>query len=109
MKSLVLCELADVLRNIIYAKEGTEMDVIIRKYRLHMEENVLVLTHPAGISFDLTLDEAIGLMEAIKVYKDAKSLAQRDTEPQFKRAVVDEESITTEYDAVVPFTDAIVP
>ena len=68
------------------------MDAIIGKYRLHMEETVLVLTHLAGISFDLTLDESVGLMEFINIYKDAIELAQCDTEPKIERVVVGEES-----------------
>ncbi len=47
------------------SREGTEMDAIIGKYRARIEETGLVLIHPTGISFDLTLDEALGLMELI--------------------------------------------
>ncbi len=60
------------------------MDAIIRNYRVRMEETGLILTHPAGISFDLTLDEAVGLMEFIKVYQDAIAAAKRDTGPQIE-------------------------
>ena len=52
--------------------------------------------------------EVVGLMEFINVYKDAIARAQRDTEPQLKRAVVNEESSATKCDTIVPFTDAIV-
>ena len=68
------------------------MDAIIGKYRVHVEETGLVLTQPAGISFDLTLDEAVGLAEFITVYLNTiAAAAQPDTEPRMKQVVVDEE------------------
>ncbi len=54
------------------------MDAIIGKYRARIEETGLILTHPTGISFDLTLDEEVGLMELIKVYQDTRAAAQQD-------------------------------
>ena len=45
------------------------MDAIIGRYRIRMEETRLVITHPAGISFDLTLDETLGLMDFIQIYR----------------------------------------
>lgn len=68
------------------------MDAIIGKYRVRMEDTGLILTHPAGFSFDLSLDVAVGLMEFIKVYQAAIVAAQRDTEPRIEGVVVDEES-----------------
>ena len=68
------------------------MDVIIGKYKARMEETGLILTHHTGLSFDLTLDEAVELMEFIKVYRAAIAAAQRDTEPNIERVVVDEKS-----------------
>jgi hypothetical protein len=68
------------------------MDAMIGKYRAHMEETGLVLTHPTGISFDLTLDEAKWLMEFIKVYQYTRADAEHDTEPRIEKVVVDEES-----------------
>jgi hypothetical protein len=59
-------------------RERTEMDAIIGKYRARIEETGLILTHPTRISFDLTLDEAKGLMELIKVYQDARAAAQHE-------------------------------
>ena len=56
------------------------MDAIIGKYRVRMEETGLILTHPTGFSFDLTLDEVVRLMEFIKVYQAAIVAAQRDIE-----------------------------
>ena len=54
------------------------MDAIIGKYMVRMEETSLILTHPARFSFDLTLDEAVRLMEFIKVNQAAIVAAQRD-------------------------------
>ena len=68
------------------------MEAMIGKYRARMEETSLILTHPTGLSFDLTLDEAVELMEFIKVYRAAIAAAQRDTEPSIESVVVDEES-----------------
>ena len=67
------------------------MDAIIGKYRVHMEETGLVLTHPTGMSFDLTLEETLGLMEFIKGYQPAIAAAQRDTEPGIKSVIVGKE------------------
>ena len=68
------------------------MDAIIRNYRVRMEETGLVLTHPTGISFDLTLDEAVGLMEYIKVYQSTIAAVKHHTELRNEWVVVDEKS-----------------
>jgi hypothetical protein len=68
------------------------MYVIIGKYGILMDETGLVLTHPTGISFHLTSDEAEGLMRFIKVYQDAMATTLRDTEPNIERIVIDEGS-----------------
>lgn len=67
------------------------MDAIIGKYKARMEARCLILTHPTGMSFDLTLEEAIGLLEFIKDYQAAIAAAQRDTEPSIERVVVDDD------------------
>ncbi len=68
-----------------------------------MEETRLVLTHPAGISFDLTLDEAVGLMEFINIYRETMPAVQRDTEPRFEQVVVDEEIVVDEESTATRF------
>ncbi len=68
------------------------MDAIIGKYRARMEETGLILTHPTGLSFELTLDETVELMEFIKVYQAAIAAVQRDTEPSIESVRVDKES-----------------
>ena len=47
------------------------MDIMIGKYKARMKETGLVLIHPVGVSFDLTLDEAVELMEFIEDCRDA--------------------------------------
>jgi hypothetical protein len=68
------------------------MDAIIGKYRARMEETGLILTHPTGLSFELTLDETVELMEFIKVYQAAIAAVQHDTEPSIESVRVDKES-----------------
>lgn len=68
------------------------MYVIIGKYGVLMDEAGLVLTHPTGVSFHLTPDEAEGIMRFIKVYQDAMATSLRDTEPYIERIVIDEGS-----------------
>jgi hypothetical protein len=66
------------------------MDAIIGRYKIRMEETGLVITHPAGISFDLTLDETLGLMDFINIYRQTLIVMQRDTEPRLERITIDE-------------------
>jgi hypothetical protein len=68
------------------------MDAIIGKYRARMEETGLILTHPTGLSIELTLDKTVELMEFIKVYQAAIAAVQRDTEPSIESVRVDKES-----------------
>jgi len=58
------------------------MDAIIGKYRARMEAHGLVLTHPVGICFDLTVDEALGLLEYLQVYRQAVIELQRQEEEE---------------------------
>jgi hypothetical protein len=74
------------------------MYVIIGKYGILMDDDGLVLTHPKGISFHLTPDEAEGLMRFIKVYQDAMATALRDTEPSIERVVIDEGSKASKHE-----------
>ena len=68
------------------------MEAMIGKYKARMKKTGLALIHPVGFSFDLTLDEAVELMEFIDAYRDTIAAAQRDTEPSIESVVVDEES-----------------
>jgi hypothetical protein len=75
------------------------MYVIIGKYGVTMDETGLVLTHPTGISFHLTPDEAEGIMRFIKIYQDAMATADHDTEPYIERIVLDEGSNGSKHEA----------
>lgn len=66
------------------------IDAIIGRYRVRMEEAGMVLTHPTGISFDLTTDEALALREFISIHRKTlqAQLEERDTEPEIKRVII---------------------
>lgn len=67
------------------------MDAIIGRYKARMEELGLVLTHPSGISFDLTAAEALELMDFIRVYRQALMTTERETNPELERIVIKED------------------
>ena len=69
------------------------MDAIIGRYRVHMEETGLILRHATGLSFELTVDETLGLLNFISVYRDALLALQDDqddaeTEPRLERVLI---------------------
>ncbi len=66
------------------------IDAIMGRYRVRMEETGMVLTHPTGISFDFTVDEALSLYEFIDVYRQALKVEERETDPEIKRVVLKE-------------------
>jgi hypothetical protein len=47
------------------------METMIGKYKARMKKTGLALIHPVGVSFDLTLDEAVELKEFIDSCQDA--------------------------------------
>jgi hypothetical protein len=67
------------------------MDAIIGRYKAHMEESGLVLTHPTGLCFDFTIEEALDLLDFIKVYQRALVTKERDTNPELERVIIDED------------------
>ena len=76
------------------------MDAIIGRYRVNIEELEpgLILKHPAGINFDLTPEEALGLLDFINVYKqtliamDNEREHNCDTEPHLERIILIKEN-----------------
>jgi hypothetical protein len=66
------------------------IDAIVGRYRLRIEDTGVVLTHPSGISFDLTADEALGMYEFVGVYRKTLLEDDRETEPVLKRVVIEE-------------------
>jgi hypothetical protein len=69
------------------------MDAIIGRYKVRMEDSGLVLTHPSGISFDMTADEALDLQNFLKVYRQALLTIERETEPELERIIIEEHEI----------------
>jgi len=66
------------------------MDVIIGRYKVRMEDSGLVLTHPSGISFEITADEALELQDFLKVYRRTLMTSERDTNPELERILIEE-------------------
>lgn len=56
----------------------------IGKYKFHIEGTNLILTHSAGISFDMTPDEAAGLSTFINIYLKIIDSPQYESEPKLK-------------------------
>lgn len=57
-----------------------------------MEEMGLILKHASGISFDLTPEETLSLLDFINAYRQTLLMMQqgnnRDTDPQLERIVI---------------------
>ena len=66
------------------------MDAIIGRYKVRMEDSGLVLTHPSGISFDMTADEALELQDFLKVYRRTLITTERETNPELERIIIEE-------------------
>ncbi len=68
------------------------MDAIIGRYRVRMEEMGLILKHASGISFDLTPEETLSLLDFINAYRQTLLTMQQesdqDTEPELERIVI---------------------
>ena len=45
------------------------MDTNIGKYQLRMEGTQLIITHKVGISFDFTIEEALGICSFLNMYR----------------------------------------
>ncbi len=67
------------------------MDAFIGRYRTRLQETGLILRHATGISFDLTVDETLALLNFLSLYRQA--LMQDDQnepeiEPPLERIVI---------------------
>lgn len=70
------------------------MDAIIGRYRARMEETGLILRHAAGINFDLTPEETLGLLDFIHAYRQTLlALREQETDPLLERVVLDREDV----------------
>ncbi len=68
------------------------MDAIIGRYQVHLEETgLLCLQHPTGIAFDLTAEEALGLLDFIQMYRQSLLLLTRQTDPALKSIVMEKQ------------------
>ena len=65
------------------------MDAILGRYRVRLETTGLVLTHEAGLSFDLTPDETLWLLDFLNVYRQTLITLQRETDPRIERIAVE--------------------
>jgi hypothetical protein len=69
------------------------MDAIVGRYKVRMDGSGLVLTHPSGISFDITSDEALELQDFLKVYRRSLLTLERETNPELERIIIEEHGI----------------
>lgn len=67
------------------------MDAIIGRYRVHIEETGIILKHQSGICFDLSPDEALGILDFIKAYRQTLVVLERNTEA-LKSIVLDQDN-----------------
>ena len=69
------------------------MDAIIGRYKVRIEDLGIVLTHPSGISFEITADEALDLQDFLKVYRQTLLTTERETNPEIERIIIREHEI----------------
>ena len=77
-------------------QKGFFMDAMIGRYRACMEQTGLILRHATGISFDLTPDETLGLLNFLNAYQQTLLALQehdqeRHTEPRMESVVIHKE------------------
>jgi len=69
------------------------MDAIIGRYKVRIEDEGIVLTHPSGISFEITSKEALDLQDLLKVYREtlltSELSSEREKNPELERIVID--------------------
>jgi len=58
-----------------------------------MGDSGIILTHPSGISFEITADEALELQNFLKVYRQTLLTSERETNPELERIVIEEHEI----------------
>jgi len=69
------------------------MDAIIGRYKVRMEDSGIILTHPSGISFEITAEEALDLQDFLKVYRQALLTSERETNPELDRIVIEKHEL----------------
>src|SRR5207248_3626410 len=74
-----------------HTNKEQKVDAIIGRYRLHMEDSGLILRHMSGINFDMTPDEALGLLNFLSAYREnLTSFVERETDHNLKRITLEE-------------------
>jgi len=69
------------------------MYAIIGRYKVGLKETSLTLKHEAGIAFDLTIEEALGLFTFLNAYHGTLLALKDDNEPETQkwiRVVIDD-------------------
>ncbi len=61
------------------------MDAIIGRFKVHIEETGLILKHEVGVSFDLTIEETLGLFNFINTYHGALIALKGDQDPETQK------------------------
>ncbi len=69
------------------------MDAIIGRYKVRVEDLGIVLTHPSGISFEITAEEALDLQDFLKVYRQTLLTSERETNPELERILIEEHEL----------------
>jgi hypothetical protein len=69
------------------------MDAIIGRYKVRVEDSGIVLTHPSGISFEITAEEALDLQDFLKVYRQTLLTSERETNPELERILIEEHEL----------------
>jgi hypothetical protein len=63
-------------------RKEVPMDAILGRYRVHINDTGLALTHPAGISFDITANEALAFLDFLESHQQTLIVTQSDAGSQ---------------------------
>jgi hypothetical protein len=69
------------------------MDAIIGRYKVDLKETGLTLKHEAGIAFELTIEETLGFLSFLNVYRGTLLALKDNDEPEtekLSRVVIDD-------------------
>lgn len=67
------------------------MDAMIGRYRVRVEAQGVVLTHPAGICFDLSVEEALRLVEYLRSYRQTLLALQQQKMENHREDIIHQE------------------
>jgi len=63
------------------SRKEVSMYAIIGRYKVSMQETGLIIRHGAGIAFDLTLGETLGLLDFMRAYQQTL-ISMRNEDPE---------------------------